>query len=49
MSVFAFLGRLVTRHSLWVVAAWVAFAGIAGAAAMTGLGGTPLFSKLETG
>ncbi|MBN8882531.1 MAG: MMPL family transporter [Salana multivorans] len=45
---FARLGRLVTRRPLWVLAAWVLIAGLLAAAAMTGLGGTPLFQKLET-
>lgn len=45
---FSLLGRLVTRRPIWVVLVWALFAGTAGAAALTGLGGTPLFEKLET-
>lgn len=46
---FVRLGHLVTRRPLWVLVVWVLVAGIAAGAAMTGLGGTPLFKKLETG
>ncbi len=46
---FSFLGRLVTRWPTAVIAVWFLVAGLAGAAALTGLGGTPLFTKLETG